>query len=123
MSSRPRPRPDTAAPGTRGISKLRMKSMTTERDAGRTTADKRVSRPVRGNGGALGTLRRLPAMQLGLLLGPTALWVAVLIVLPAISMFVISFWRVGDAGLIPDFTFDNYQRIATRYVYRDTLLR
>ena len=92
-------------------------------ESGRASADRRMSRPVAPGGGTMAAIRRRPALQLGLLLGPTALWVAVLIVLPAITMLIISFWRVGDAGLIPDFTLDNYHRIATRYVYRDTMLR
>ena len=68
-------------------------------------------------------VRRHYHAQLALLLGPTLLWVVMLILVPSGLVIVMSFWSVDDMTLIPEFTFSNYERIFTRFVYYATLLK
>lgn len=45
-------------------------------------------------------------------LGPPALWVGALFILPMATMVVLSFWRVVDYNIVADWTLANYERLA-----------
>lgn len=46
-------------------------------------------------------------------LGPPALWIGALFVLPMATMVVLSFWRVVDYNIVADWTLANYERLAS----------
>lgn len=56
----------------------------------------------------LGARGFLPAVAF---LGPPALWIGALFILPMATIVLLSFWRVADFTLIPDFTLLNYQKL------------
>ena len=60
---------------------------------------------------------------MALLLGPAALWVLALVVIPAGLMLATSFWRVENYEIIRDWNIDSYRRIIERPVYYGTLLK
>jgi spermidine/putrescine transport system permease protein len=54
---------------------------------------------------------------------PAGAYYAVLFGVPMLGLFVLSFWRAKGFDLIPDFAFDNYEKIAHSALYRALLLR
>lgn len=54
---------------------------------------------------------------------PASLFYAVFFAVPMLALFVLSFWRANGFVLIPDLTFDNYEKIATSSLYRVLIIR
>lgn len=54
---------------------------------------------------------------------PASLFYVVFFAVPMLALFVLSFWRANGFVLIPDLTFDNYEKIATSSLYRVLILR
>lgn len=44
-------------------------------------------------------------------IGPPALWIGALFILPMATMVALSFWRVVDYNIVADWTLDNYERL------------
>ncbi len=66
-------------------------------------------------------IRENRRLQVAALLGPSALWVLTFVVAPGITVLILSFWRVENFRVIPDFNLDAYARILSRPVYLDTM--
>lgn len=60
---------------------------------------------VKGPGAARGFL---PAAAF---LGPPALWIGALFILPMATVVLLSFWRVADYTIVADFTLTNYEKL------------
>jgi spermidine/putrescine transport system permease protein len=56
-------------------------------------------------------------------LAPASVFYLVFFAVPMAALFVIGFWRQQGFTLVPDFTLDNYARIATSPLHRALLLR
>lgn len=56
-------------------------------------------------------------------LAPASVFYAAFFAVPMLSLLVLSFWRAKGFELIPDFTFANYEKIATSALYRGLLVR
>lgn len=56
-------------------------------------------------------------------LAPASLFYAIFFALPMLALFGLSFWRAEGFVMIPDFTFANYEKIATSSLYRVLLMR
>lgn len=54
---------------------------------------------------------------------PASLFYVVFFAVPMLALFVLSFWRANGFVLIPDLTFDNYEKIATSGLYRVLIIR
>jgi spermidine/putrescine transport system permease protein len=54
---------------------------------------------------------------------PATLFYAVFFFAPMVFLLVLSFWQAQGFNLIPDFTFANYQRIATSALYQTLIVR
>jgi len=67
------------------------------------------------------TLRASRRLQVAAMLGPGTIWILVCVVLPGLVVLAMSFWRVENYRVIPDFNLDAYTRILTRPVYLDTM--
>lgn len=57
------------------------------------------------------------------LVSPAILFYAASFVIPMLCLFVLSFWRAQAFALIPDFTFDNYIKIAGSGLHHTLLIR
>lgn len=56
-------------------------------------------------------------------LAPASLFYLVFFLVPMAALFAIGFWRQQGFALVPDFTLDNYTKIATSPLHRALLLR
>ena len=57
--------------------------------------------------------RREPGFPVPILIAPAALWLAVFLFLPLVSIFIFSFWKSTGHGMTPAFTIDNYRAFFT----------
>lgn len=70
-----------------------------------------------------GGRRRGEGRALPLLLGlPVALWQGVLFVVPLVFLAVLTFWRVRNFRLEPDFVFDNWNRVLDSVAFSRALV-
>ncbi len=67
------------------------------------------------------SLRGSRRLQVAALLGPGTLWTLAFVALPGLVVLVMSFWRVENYQVIPDFNLDAYARILNRPVYLDVM--
>lgn len=58
-----------------------------------------------------------------LMLAPVGGFYLLFFVIPMCSLFVLSFWRAQGFDIVPTFTLDSYEKIATSPLYRIILLR
>jgi spermidine/putrescine transport system permease protein len=70
--------------------------------------------------GAFPTTRNRPALAL---LAPATVYYVILFSIPLVSLCVLSFWRAKGFSVIPDFSLDNYARIAASPLHRTLLAR
>jgi spermidine/putrescine transport system permease protein len=75
-----------------------------------------VDTTVRGNFPS----RRNPALAL---LAPAGAYYVVLFAVPLVCLFALSFWRAKGFAVIPDFSLENYVKIATSPLHRVLLVR
>jgi ABC-type spermidine/putrescine transport system permease subunit I len=68
-------------------------------------------------------LYRLFAFRFALLAGPGALFIAIALLLPLLSIVVFSFWRTESYELYADWNLDNYRVMLTEPAYRVFFLR
>src|SRR5690348_13679374 len=54
---------------------------------------------------------------------PASLFYVIFFAVPMLALFILSFWRANGFVLIPDFTLDNYEKIATSSLYRVLIIR
>jgi len=54
---------------------------------------------------------------------PAGAYYGVFFAVPMLSLFVLSFWRTKGFELVPDFSLQNYEKIATSPLYRTLLVR
>jgi len=54
---------------------------------------------------------------------PASFFYLIFFAVPMLALFVLSFWRANGFVLIPDFTLDNYEKIATSSLYRVLIIR
>ena len=58
-----------------------------------------------------------------LLVSPLALVLGLFLILPIITIVIVSFWNYNEYAFFPDFTFDNYAYLLTSQVTVDTYLK
>lgn len=80
---------------------------------GRSAGDSVTERPPHPSGGG----------EMLLMLSPAATFYVLFFGVPMISLFVLSFWHAQGFDINPDFSLENYGKIATSTLYHGILLR